>query len=267
MTSRTTPRITLDTNACDIIHDPDKRPEIMPPADARRLRQSIADGEVLAFVSEATLFVECLGFADKLAYLAVAGTRNPRPVPDPRRAAVFVDLASIGIKLLHAPLIGAEIFIPDMEWAQDVVYSQSDRQGRFFAFCRNYPRHEPLITLGNSLLAGQPPVPAGRTISQGPTSLGVEIPQGWAIAIKREWDNADEAGRKKLRRQVGPIIGEWCDTLIVGSHVGYGNDIFCTADEGKGAGSNSLLFHGNRANLNQQGITIMSPVEVLRAIS
>ena len=62
------------------------------------------------------------------------------------------------------------------------------------------------------------------------------------------------------------MIGEWCDVLILGSHVAYGNDIFCTVDQGKSAGSNSVLFHGNRANLASQGIVIKSPAEVLATI-
>jgi hypothetical protein len=260
-------RVTFDTNACDIIHDPDKRPEIMDPAGARALRQAIADAKVTAFVSEATLFVECLSFEDKLTYLSVAGTKNPRPAPDPRRTAVFSDLASLGVKLLHAPLIGAEIFIPGLDWADDVVHSATDRHSRFCAFARGYPLHEPIKVIGRQLLAQQPPVPAGRSIRSGPDSVHIEIPQDWAIAIKREWNARDDAGRKTLRKQISPLIGEWCDTLIVGSHLAYGNDIFCTADEGKSAGSGSLLFHGNRANLEQQGIHIMSPTKLLQEIS
>ncbi len=239
----------------------------MAPSDARQIRQAIVDRKVLAFVSEATLFVECLSFADKLAYLAVAGTRNERPKPDPRRTAVFSDLAALGVKLLHAPLIGAEIFIHDMPWAEDVVYTQFERQERFAAFVRNYPRHKPLKAIGDSLLGGQAPTCAGRTTTTGPNSFSVEIPQAWAIAIKREWDKQDENGRKKLRKQIGPVIGEWCDTLIVGSHIAYGNDTFCTADEGRSAGASSVLFHGNRANLEQQGVTIMSPPELVKTLS
>jgi hypothetical protein len=59
----------------------------------------------------ASLFVECLSFPDKLAYLSVAGTPDSRPDPDPKTVAMFRNLASIGMKLLHAPMIGAEIFV------------------------------------------------------------------------------------------------------------------------------------------------------------
>jgi hypothetical protein len=239
----------------------------MDPADVRKLRQAIVDRKVQAFVSEATLFIECLSFEDKLTYLSVATTKNPRPAPDPRRIAVFTDLGSIGVKLLHAPLIGAEIFIPGLVWADDEVYSADERHIRFGSFICGYARHDPIRKIGQKLLTGQAPVPAGRRTQTGPDSFSVETPQDWAIAIKREWDSQDDAGRKTLRKQIGPLIAEWCDTLIVGSHFAYGNDILCTADEGKNAGSGSVLFHGNRASLRQQGISIRSPTDFLKIVS
>jgi hypothetical protein len=36
---------------------------------------------------------------------------------------MFDDLASIGMELLHAPLIGAEKFVESKPWAKDEVYS------------------------------------------------------------------------------------------------------------------------------------------------
>ena len=174
MCSSLSPRVTFDTNVCDIINNPDKWPTIMAPADARHLRQAIGDGKIQAFVSAATLFVECLNFEDKLTYLSVAGTQNPRPKPDPRRTAVFSDLGALGFKALHAPLIGAEIFIDGLDWADDVVHSSTERHRRFCAFGRGYPRHEPIRAIGLQFLAKQPPVPDGRRIQTGPTSWTIE---------------------------------------------------------------------------------------------
>lgn len=91
--------------------------------------------------------------------------------------------------------------------------------------------------------------------------MHVELPRKWAIGIKREWDE-NIRGRKALEKIVRPLIGEWCDGLIVGSHFGYGNDIFCTTDQGKRAGKNSLLHHSARGNLQAHGITIMTPREL-----
>lgn len=255
--------ITLDTNVLDILHTPDREPKHMEPADARAFRQAIVDGKIVARVSEGSAFVECLSFEKKLEYLSVVLTEGQRPAPDPQRVAVFDDLASIGITMMHAPLIGAEKFIDSMDWAPDDLVPIAERQEKFGAFIRRYPRHHPLMAYGEALLPHQPPVPIGKTTRTGPSSVQRELPLGWAIALKREWDAADNAGRKKLRRKIGPLIGEWCDTVIVGSHVGYGHDVFCTVDRGKDAGQDSLLFHGNRAKLKAEGVVIRTPTEVL----
>jgi hypothetical protein len=261
-------RITLDTNVCDIVHNPSKRPQIIDPVAARLLRQAIASKNVLAFVSEASLFVECLSFKEKLTYLSVAGTTKPRPSPDPRRTAVFTDLASLGVRLLRAPLISAEIFIKDLDWAEDAVHDRSERQRRFDAFLAIHPRHRPLKVIGERIMKNPDrSVPASRISRRTPNGFSVEVPLTWANAIKQEWDASDEAEKKALRKEVGRVIGEWCDALIVASHSAYGNDVLCTADEGKGAGSGSILHHLNRANLAQQGVMIMSPAELAASLS
>jgi hypothetical protein len=167
MTGATKARVTFDTNVCNVIHDPDKWPTLVAPDDARKIRAAISDGRIAAFVSEATLFVECLSFPDKLAYLAVAGTPDPRPAPDPKMVAMFDDLAS-GMELLHAPLIGVEKFAESISWAKDEIYPIEERQASFFDFIRPLPRHAPLETYGRSLLVNQPPVPPRRSVSTAP---------------------------------------------------------------------------------------------------
>ncbi|WP_316179821.1 hypothetical protein [Bradyrhizobium sp. SZCCHNRI1009] len=244
------PRVTFDTNVCNVIHNPDRWPSQVDPDDARKIRAAIQDGRILGFVSEATLFIECLSFEDKLAYLAVAGTDKARPAPDPRAVARFEDVGKVGARLLHAPLIGGEIFIDGFQWAGDDVLTQEDRQSRFSEFCRPLEGKKKLQDYGEALEARFPLLSHGTPV-KGPAT--------WLSAFKR----ASDAG-EKIRNDVGPIIGEWCDGLIVGSHFAYGNDVFCTMDEGKGAGADSLLHHSKREALKAQGIVVMSPAELVR---
>ena len=91
----------------------------------------------MGFISEASLFVECLSFDDKLSYLAVAGTVKPRPSPDLKAVARFKAVAELGARLLHAPHIGAEIFIEGFQWADDDVYTMEQRQQRFSDLAAN----------------------------------------------------------------------------------------------------------------------------------
>lgn len=243
------PRVTFDTNVCNVIHNPDRWPGQVDPEDARKVRAAIQDGRILGFVSEATLFIECLSFEDKLAYLADP-TDQALPVPDPRAVARFQDVANVGARLLHAPLIGAALFIDGFRWAGDDIFSQEERQSRFADFCRPLGGRERLQKYGEALEAKFPSNFHG-TPMKGPGT--------WMSALKRASDAGD-----KIRSDVGPIIGEWCDGLIVGSHFAYGNDVFCTIDEGKGAGADSLLHHSNRAALRAQGITMMTPAELVQ---
>jgi hypothetical protein len=47
-------RVTFDTNVCDILHQPDRRTEIMPRVDADELRNRVRDGGVSADSGEQT---------------------------------------------------------------------------------------------------------------------------------------------------------------------------------------------------------------------
>ena len=248
-------RITLDTNVANFVADPDLTPRHRE--GCKQLRAAIKSGHVQAFVSEASVFVECLGFAEKLAYLAVAGTEDPRPAPDARRVVVFDKLARLGVRLLHAPLIGAERFIT-MPWADDDVHPREERVDRFGAFCRQYPMHKPIVDFGSQLLTQQEPLPPPKAV-ETENGRKFELRQGWAVAIKRAWDRGDETARKTLRNTVGPMISEWSDVLILGSHYAYGLDIFCTVDEGSNAGTASVMHPNSRSGLSDYGIQFSSP--------
>lgn len=248
MSASKLPRVTFDTNVCNVIHNPDRWPNQVDPEDARKIRAAIQDGTILGFVSEATLFIECLSFEEKLAYLAAP--TGALPALDPRAVARFEDVAKVGARLLHAPLIGATIFIEGFQWADDDVLNQGDRQTRFSDFCHPLGGREKLKQYGEALETKYPSTFHG-TPTKGPLT--------WMSAFKR----AADAG-EKIRSDVGPIIGEWCDGLIVGSHFAYGNDVFCTIDEGKGAGAGSLLHHSNRAALKAKGVIVMTPAELVQ---
>jgi hypothetical protein len=265
MTTEKSPRITLDTNVCNLVADPEQYASLCSPEISREIRDAIIGGKIMAFVSEASIFIECLSFEDKLAYLNVAMTPKERPAPDPRRVAIFDEVARLGVMMLHAPLIAAEIFIDGFLWASDEVYSQADRLQRFGAFIRRYPGHAPLQALGEAKLKQQK-VPPGSNLSI-PPGYYMTGPAEWRRAFKREWDAGDAAGRKALRKEVEPLIGEWCDELIVGSHFAYGNDYFCSVDRGSGAGANSLLHHSNRSALARDSVIVIAPPDLVKLLA
>lgn len=258
-------KVTFDTNTFGILNVNDDRVSDDMKAVGEAIRQEIENNNIKGFISEASVFVECLGFPEKLECLAVAGTPDPRPSVDQRGIDAIAELQKLGFEMLHAPLIGAEIFI-QMPWATDEGLPTKERQNRFAATYRKYghPQNtvEKLRFIGNELLNNQDPLPENRSW-QTENGIMIEMRQKWAVALRRDWENGDENHKEKLKKHLGPIIGEWCDILIISSHDAYGNDIFCTNDEGKKAGPNSLLHHSNREKLDQDGIKIVLAKDLL----
>lgn len=260
--------VTFDTNTFGMLNVNDARvtDDLKVVGDA--IRQEIVKNNIKGFISEASVFVECLGFAEKLAYLAVAGTPDSRPPVDKRGIDAIQELQRLGLEMLHAPLVGAEIFIK-MPWAKDERNSAEDRQNRFIAVSRKYGHPQKTVDklklIGNKLLKNQPSLPSNRSW-QTENGFKIEMRQKWAVALKRDWDNGSQNHKKALRKQINPIIGEWCDILIVSSHYAYGNDILCTNDEGRESGANSLLHHLNREKLAHDGIKIVLPKDLLNCL-
>ena len=61
-------------------------------------------------------------------------------------------------------------------------------------------------------------------------------------------------GRAKDVHEEGRVrraVSEWADADSVASHIGYAIDLFCTDDQGKGAGAPSVLDSANRARLEK----------------
>jgi len=252
--------VTFDTNTFKILNVNYDRVNDDEKILRAAIRQEIAKNNIKGFISEASVFVECLGFAEKLTYLAVAGTTDSRPSVDTRGIDAITELKILGLEMLHAPLVGAETFIK-MPWAKDERYSAEDRHNRFDISCRKYGHPQKTVDnlklIGNELLKNQPSLPSNRSY-RTENGIKTEMRQKWAVALKVDWNNGNKDHKNTLKKQLSPIIKEWCDILIVSSHYAYGNDIFCTNDEGKEAGPNSLLHNSNRENLDHDGIKIVS---------
>lgn len=82
----------------------------------------------------------------------------------------------------------------------------------------------------------------------------------WMQGIGRVRDDTE-------RRAVHRAINEWADGDAVAAHVGYGNDLFCTNDLGKGAGENSVLHPKNRAWLQSNyGLVFVTTLELAQRL-
>ena len=69
------------------------------------------------------------------------------------------------------------------------------------------------------------------------------------------------------RKAVHRAINEWADGDAVAAHAGYGNDLFCTNDFGRGDGEKSVLHRKNRAWLQSDyGLVFVTMLELAERV-
>ena len=66
-------------------------------------------------------------------------------------------------------------------------------------------------------------------------------------------------------KRFASAIGEWADGDSIAAHVAYGNDVFCTHDQGKSAGRKSILDADNREWLAERYDVQFATIEELAA--
>ncbi len=80
--------------------------------------------------------------------------------------------------------------------------------------------------------------------------------QSWFVGVGKAPDTENE--------NIAVAIAEFADGDAVSGHVGIGEDYFCTNDQGRSAGHNSVLFPRNVAILEEEfGFKKASPAELV----
>jgi len=87
----------------------------------------------------------------------------------------------------------------------------------------------------------------------------------WTQGLVAEYDAPKNyTSKKEFIKVVRDIIAEWNDVDSLASHYAYGLDVFCTLDDGKGAGAGAILHLQNRPLLHSRyGIRIGSSISAL----
>lgn len=101
-------------------------------------------------------------------------------------------------------------------------------------------------------------------------SLGAGFMAAKAIGDKHRTteDVWYEALKHSSKNDAKHSIGEWADGDSIATHVSYRLDYFCTRDEAKSAGSQSVFSSENRAALTKQfGVKFVTPEELLAVVS
>ncbi len=83
---------------------------------------------------------------------------------------------------------------------------------------------------------------------------------GVTYSSNQKWMDGIRTAPSSEDNAIAKAVAEWADGDSVSAHVAAGNDYFCTSDEGKSAGSQSVLSPVNRAYLlEKHGVQFVSP--------
>jgi hypothetical protein len=77
------------------------------------------------------------------------------------------------------------------------------------------------------------------------------------------WLDGLQAAPASEQKNIEKAIAEWSDADSVAAHIAYGNDIFCTRDQAKSAGSKSVFHASNITRLREKyGFLCQKPEEL-----
>ncbi len=242
-------RVTFDTNTLDRVARPERFLTEPSHADYVRVHDALRAGKLRGYFSETLVTLEGIEKKDRVAVL---GSRQV--VSDSRQTAENVISITIGLKQDRNPLHPK--FSEDVRAAQSigmralrgpprmvVGFSWKDDDGSF------YEQVEPIEELvrrrekASEVAAALEARDLGR--AKG-LSLGLEFSKR-AGASGELWLQGLRRAQATKQKKVTQAVAEWADGDSIAAHVGYGNDFFCTHDQGKGGGGPLAFDAVNRA--------------------
>ncbi len=268
-------RVTFDSNSWQRVVRPDSFPVDGRHLAFKELHHACRLGRVKGFISETVGTLEGIKRADRGAYFASRRLRlefSEKDASDgyiggsvvissdhsqhPGLAGILADSLedafAIGFRLLSAPRMGAQRPAAFLDEAGDL------RKDIFAVEADGVSIEQRLEKFG--LLASEI---EGR-------GVGLAVAQKLAANIQARSQRGPEPWFKYLdqatpgaeAKAVAKAIAEWADGDAVASHIAYGNDLFCTEDIGRSAGT-SVLDPNSRAWLYQaHGVHFVSLMQL-----
>lgn len=259
--------VTFDSNIFQPVLRPDKFPNDPEISDIQAINDALRKGKIFGFIAETMADLEAIRRDDRAAYFSscspstnvtetelsdgtvklsfsVGPDLNAHPGIHQILVDRFSDALSIGIKFLRCPRIS----LPRPELLQDSWFveepdnkTKEARQDRFFSALREIEARD-----------------VGRSIAE---QLGLSLNQ--THSVNASWfEGLAHAQSKPEIKKVAEAVAEWADGDAVAAHIGYQNALFCTRDEGIGAGT-SILDQANRKWLNSQfGVEFVTAPEL-----
>lgn len=243
-------KVTLDTNVFGPVSSPELYSDSPQLNALQKIRKEIENKNITPFLSEASLSLEGLAHADRIDVFIRVWATQEYPIALPQlpktRIKVIENTLDLGFKFLRVPRvsIGSLYHVGDNDWARDELYDKEARINRYLDFASQYPKigPKPLKDLGAELVAihslSTNDLDNISSLTLWPTAEELM----WKQGILAEFDNSVKFdSQKKFTKHVREILAEWSDLDIIASHYSYGNDVLCTLDTAKGAGTTGIL--------------------------
>lgn len=260
------PKVTFDTSALKGAVTPHLCADEHDHAACVVVHGALRAGQIRGYFGEAVVALDALGRQDKVDVVGGArmesqtyatgpsaitisiGPRWPRTPVDQR----FLDRIQAALDLGMRALIGPRRIGDSL-----AVRGFGDNFYEPYGSARELIAHgdkanEVDAELARSGLGRARVVGLGLEFSARDDATGEWWPQGLGRA-------RDATERKKVHE----AINEWADGDAIAAHIGYGNDLFCTNDRGRGSGQRAALHPINRAWLQSAyGVEFLTMTEL-----
>lgn len=253
-------KITFDSNVWRMVVSPAKFPKNELRDVYIALYTSIAEGRNLGFLSETIFRVEGIQNSARRDFLANYSTKPEKLVQELPGNVVHVrlsfgpsttnmvegsdyhrlhlaDARNLGVKLLHCPRLGNQQN-PDVLDSDYVAQSSEDLESvsRIFSIVV-----QEIENLGCGM--------------RWLTDIGEKYADHWRDGLR--------SAPQSEAIDIAKAVAEWADADSLAAHIAYGNDVFCTLDVGKSAGSKSILSKSNLDSLKSRyGLRVHGPKEI-----
>ena len=254
-------KVTFDSNVWRWVVDPDATPNSEEKSVYRQLHELCLKGVIFGHLSVSMFAWEAVNRLDRKSILekdAALTIRKPLKEKDgcffqvieigpdrtihpgtPEKFMYYLSKArSLGFKLMRIPRLGY-LYNRDIADDDDEIWAPHDEDmSKYFSECVRV-----IEELGGGM-------------SQLRAFGGPSIGLGWLEKIKLA--SPDKA------KFIAKAVAEWADGDSVAAHLAYKNDLFCTKDNGRGAGAHSVMHPENASTLARHfGFKKVSPVEAL----
>lgn len=253
-------KVTFDSNVWRIVATPQNFPKNPDIGDYRIIRKAIDEGEIQAFLSETIFTLEAIKRKDRKQFFKdykadfnteikdnpdgtismtfqIGPNHNAHPGNNEFLKEHLKDAVNLGFNIIHLPRI-AGITNKDIE---SLKYKMNESSLKEYL--------DKVFEVGRRITE----LKAGDYRIQ---QLGNKYnKQGWAIGLGQAPESEDGI--------IASAVAEWADGDSVACHVAIGGDFFCTNDDTKKAGSDSVLSDKNVNLLNKEfGFTKITPNEL-----